>query len=57
VLVGDDNTESAEMMATLQRAAGHATESAPDGPTALAAAERFCPEPVVLDIGLPGIDG
>jgi PAS domain S-box-containing protein len=57
VLVVDDNVDTALTMARLLRAAGHATEAAYDGPAALAAARRFRPDVVLLDIGLPGMDG
>jgi len=36
---------------------GHEVRTAYDGPTALVAAERFRPEVVLLDIGLPLMDG
>jgi CheY-like chemotaxis protein len=57
VLVVDDNVDAALSMALLLRAAGHETEAAHDGPAALAAAGRFRPDAVLLDIGLPGMDG
>jgi CheY-like chemotaxis protein/two-component sensor histidine kinase len=57
VLVVDDNADAATSMALLLRAAGHVTEAAHDGPAAVAAAERFRPDVVLLDIGLPGMDG
>jgi two-component system CheB/CheR fusion protein len=39
------------------RGAGHQVETALDGPSALKAADRFTPDVVVLDIGLPVMDG
>ena len=36
---------------------GHEVRAAHDGPTALDAAESFRPDVVLLDIGLPGMDG
>ena len=57
VLVVDDNADAATSMAMLLRAAGHVTEAAHDGPAAVATAERFRPDVVLLDIGLPGMDG
>jgi two-component system CheB/CheR fusion protein len=57
VLVVDDNRDAAESLAVLLRAAGHQVETANDGNAALAAARRFVPTAVLLDIGLPGMDG
>jgi signal transduction histidine kinase len=57
ILVVDDNGDAADSLALLLSIAGHATRTARDGPQALAAAEEFRPEVVILDLGLPGIDG
>src|SRR5881398_3528390 len=38
-------------------AEGYAVESAADGGAALAAVERSTPDLIVLDVGLPGVDG
>src|SRR5262249_26937816 len=57
VLVVDDNVDTAEGMARLLRFAGHTVRMAHDGPAALAAAREHRPEFVLLDIGLPGMDG
>jgi PAS domain S-box-containing protein len=57
ILIVDDNTDSAITMATLQTRRGHATRTAFTGPDALTAAAEFQPEVVLLDIGLPGMDG
>jgi len=57
VLVVDDNEDGAESLAMLLRAEGHHVEVAQDGARALEAAETFRPEVVLLDIGLPGMDG
>ncbi|HEY9232209.1 MAG TPA: ATP-binding protein, partial [Blastocatellia bacterium] len=57
VLVVDDNIDSAESMALLLELYGHQMRIAHDGPAALEAARRFRPQVVVLDIGLPGMDG
>jgi CheY-like chemotaxis protein len=57
VLVVDDNIDSAESMALLLSLDGHEVRTAFDGPDALAVAEAFQPEVVLLDIGLPGMDG
>ncbi|MGH8613438.1 MAG: response regulator [Gammaproteobacteria bacterium] len=57
ILVVDDNADSAESMAMLLDLQGHETRSALDGPAALEAAQVFRPELILLDIGLPGMDG
>jgi signal transduction histidine kinase/ActR/RegA family two-component response regulator len=57
VLVVDDNTDAAEMLTMLVEFQGHATERAHSGPAAIEAADRFRPDVVFLDIGLPGMDG
>ncbi|HKO21800.1 MAG TPA: response regulator [Candidatus Eisenbacteria bacterium] len=57
VLVVDDNVDSAESLAMLLRLGGHEIETAYDGFQAVAAAERFLPDLILLDIGLPGMDG
>jgi PAS domain S-box-containing protein len=57
VLVVDDNADSAGTMAVLLRLWGHEARSAEDGEAALAIAKEFRPEAVLLDIGLPQIDG
>jgi len=57
VLVVDDNEDAAEMLGMLLRASGHVVELAFDAVRARAVAERFTPELVLLDLGLPDIDG
>ena len=57
VLVVDDNIDTATALARLLRLLGHDVLSAHDGPTALEAARTHRPEIVLLDIGLPGMDG
>jgi PAS domain S-box-containing protein len=57
ILVVDDNKDAAETMAMLQSLRGHETRLAHTGPEALEVAEEFLPEVVLLDIGLPGMDG
>jgi two-component system CheB/CheR fusion protein len=57
VLVVDDNVDSAELIAALITRWGHHTEQAHDGPGALKIALDFRPDVVLLDIGLPGMDG
>ncbi len=57
VLVVDDNVDGAESLTVLLRMRGHETKSAHSGPEALDAARAFEPEVVLLDIGLPGMNG
>ncbi len=57
VLVVDDNTDAAESLAMLLGISGHEVRVVHNGPDALEAAEDFHPEVVLLDIGLPGLDG
>ena len=57
MLVVDDNCDSADTLALLLELMGHETRTANDGPAALEVAEAFRPEAVLLDIGLPRLDG
>jgi CheY-like chemotaxis protein len=57
VLIVDDNPDGAGSLATLLELSGHRTERAHDGVEAVEAAERFRPEVVLLDIGLPKLNG
>jgi two-component system, chemotaxis family, CheB/CheR fusion protein len=57
ILVVDDNTDSAESSASLLRLDGHEVQVAHDGITALQGVQDFRPDVVLLDIGLPDMDG
>ncbi|HWZ90483.1 MAG TPA: ATP-binding protein, partial [Polyangiaceae bacterium] len=57
VLVVDDNSDAAELMARAMSELGCETRIAHDGPSALALVEIFRPELALLDIGLPVMDG
>jgi PAS domain S-box-containing protein len=57
VLVVDDNIDTANTLNLLLRSLGHETRVANDGPAALAAAEDFHPDVVLLDIGMSGMNG
>jgi two-component system CheB/CheR fusion protein len=57
VLVVEDNVDAAESLATLLRLWGHDVRVVHDGLDALDAAREYQPEVVLLDIGLPGLDG
>ena len=53
----DDNADAVASLAELLRLDGHEVREATDGCEALAQADRFGPEVVLLDLGLPGLDG
>jgi CheY-like chemotaxis protein len=57
VLVVDDNIDSAEMLQVLLGSMGHDAQLAHDGKSAIAAAIEQKPQVVLLDIGLPDMDG
>jgi CheY-like chemotaxis protein len=57
VLVVDDNRDSADSLALWLELAGHDVRTAYGGPEALDAAEAFLPAVVLLDIGMPGMNG
>jgi CheY-like chemotaxis protein len=57
VLVVEDEFSTGRSMAVLLRLAGHRVELAPDGHSALQNALLLAPDVVLLDLGLPGIDG
>ncbi len=57
LLLVDDNADGAESLAVLLRFMGHKVDLAYDGPAALAAAVTSRPHAVILDIGLPGMNG
>ncbi len=57
ILIVDDNTDSARSLAMLQERRGHHISTAFTGPDALTAFTTFKPEIILLDIGLPGMDG
>jgi DNA-binding response OmpR family regulator len=57
VLVVEDDEAIADVLRRSLRAEGHEVQSAGDGAEALSAAERFSPDLVVLDLGLPRLDG
>lgn len=53
----DDNVDAAETTALLLGFDGHEVKVAHDGPSALLLASGFHPDAIVLDIGLPDMDG
>ena len=57
MLIVDDNLDAGSSLALLLEIAGHQTSRAHDGPSALDAAETERPEVILLDIGLPTLNG
>jgi PAS domain S-box-containing protein len=57
ILVVDDNQDSADSLAMLLELTGHEVYAAHDGQSAIDAAERHRPDVVLLDIGLPVLNG
>jgi two-component system, sensor histidine kinase len=57
LLIADDNADSLEALATLLEIEGHTVRTAHDGPEALALAMRHRPDTILLDIGMPQMNG
>ena len=57
VLVVDDNADAAESMSALLTLLGHEARVAHDGKQAVDIAQSFEPELILMDIGMPGMDG
>jgi CheY-like chemotaxis protein len=57
VLLVDDSPDSSEPLSLLLQTRGHETRIATDGEGALVAADEFRPACVLLDLGLPRMDG
>ena len=57
LLLVDDNVDAVEMLAELLRSEDHEVEVATNGSAALELLERYTPSLMVVDIGLPGMDG
>ena len=57
VLVVDDNEDLAQSTAQVLELSGHEVKTAHDGRSAIAAARACRPDVILLDIGLPGMDG
>jgi len=57
VLIVDDESDLREVLDYNLRSAGYEVNHAESGTTALASAQRYLPDAIVLDINLPGLDG
>jgi CheY-like chemotaxis protein len=57
VLVVEDHQDAAKCLAVRLKSTGYQVRTAADGPEALRLAEGFQPQAVLLDIGLPRMDG
>ena len=57
ILVADDNRDAAEALSLQLQLAGHDVRTAHDGIEALTVAKTFDPEIVLLDLGMPKMDG
>ncbi len=57
ILIIDDSADASLTTRMLLELRGHKVETALDGPSGIKAAETFKPDVVLLDIGLPGMDG
>ena len=57
ILIAEDDCDTAESLASLLELEGYSVQIASDGLTAIATAEASHPDVVLLDIGLPKMDG
>ncbi len=57
ILIVDDNIDAAESLAQLLRALGHEVQTGHDGQEGLTAARKFCPHLILLDLGMPKLNG
>ena len=57
VLIVEDNADQARTLCVFLGMKGHRLHIAPKGAAALEAARRMRPDVVLLDLGLPGLDG
>lgn len=57
ILIVDDNVDAANTVAEILRMLGNEVMTAHDGLGAVSAAANMVPDVIILDIGLPGIDG
>ena len=57
ILIVDDGLRTREMYSILLRTCGHEVETAPDGRTGIEKVKTFRPDVVLLDVGMPGLNG
>lgn len=57
VLIADDNEDAADMLAMILDSKGHEVRVAHDGLEAISSAQAFNPDVMLLDIGMPELDG
>lgn len=57
MLIVDDGARTREMYSLLLRKRGHEVETAPDGETGIKLAESFHPDVILLDVGMPRLNG
>lgn len=57
VVVADDNVDTAHSLSLLLEALGHEARIAHNGIQALGIAHEFQPDAMIIDIGMPGLDG
>jgi signal transduction histidine kinase/CheY-like chemotaxis protein len=57
ILIVDDNPDAGETLATLLDIQGHETRVAADGAKGLTEARQFRPDLILLDLGMPGMNG
>ena len=57
ILIVDDGVRTREMYSMLLRRRGHEVETAADGQTGIETAERFRPDVILLDVGMPRLNG
>lgn len=57
ILIADDNDDLRDMLSRFLAANGYSVVGAADGHEAVAAAARDHPDLIVMDLGMPGLDG
>lgn len=57
ILIADDNQDAATSLALMLELEGHDVRTTHDGPSAIERAQEFRPDVILLDIGMPGLDG